>query len=374
MNIQENRQEPLQYISYISVPLDFHPDTETPYFDPSRLLPVELPPGEEEWRIQDLSWEMIIAAMLKILAYNPDHKDADYYRTFILSTRPDIVDELTQGGIYKAQNKDFILAEEIFLSLCGLLQEDAAPRINLALVYEQHAEIFQKVGKEELREKYYSLAFSAYLKALSIDNKSPDVHYYAGNFYFRQEAYEKTVEHFSFYMEFGEDEKRKEEIRSIQDKIQSQKKLDTLFKESYDYIRLGQEEDGINKIREFLKLNPEVSNAWFLLGWAWRRLGNYSEAKDAFIKAIEIGPKETDMLNELAICTMELGDYKSSRKYLSDALKQEPENIKIISNMGILAIKENNYEEAEGFFRTVLEIEPEDKIAIQYLDYLHSRQ
>ena len=78
---------PLQHICYISVPENFHTELDPSFFDPVKLLPLELPPGEEEWRLQDLSREMIIAAMLKILAYQPDHEDGDYYRSFILDRK-----------------------------------------------------------------------------------------------------------------------------------------------------------------------------------------------------------------------------------------------------------------------------------------------
>ena len=364
---------PLQHICYISVPENFHTELDPSFFDPARLLPLELPPGEEEWRLQDLSWEIIIAAMLKILAYQPDHEDGDYYRSFILSVRPDIVNELTEAGIHKAKNSEFELAEEVFSALANLLRDDAPAIINLALIYEQHAEAYEKVGKEDLAEHCIDQAFSAYHRALQVDSESPDIQNYTGQFYFRLGEFEKAETHFRMAAEGSPNSDQKKKAISILDKIHNQQMLDTLFKESYDYICLGKEEEGINKIKQFLELNPNVGNAWFLLGWAFRRLGNYFEARDAFKRAIEIGPPETDALNELAICLMELGDYKNSRIYLGQALRKEPENVKIISNMGILSIKEKKIDEAEGFFLTVLEIDPEDKIARQYLEFLDNR-
>jgi Flp pilus assembly protein TadD len=113
-----------------------------------------------------------------------------------------------------------------------------------------------------------------------------------------------------------------------------------------------------------------VPNAWFLLGWANRRLARYAEGRDAFMKALDLGSPHADLLNELAICLMELGELAESRKRLGEALALEPENTKVISNLGILSLKRGDREEALGFFRTVLEIEPEDRIALRYIEKL----
>jgi len=130
-------------------------------------IPVELPSGESQWEVKDLSWEMIVAGMLKVLAYQPEHVDADYYRRFILEVKPSIVEELTATAIMKARNKDFEVAEEIFKALASLTPEDARSLVNLALVYEQHTEAYDQIHNEELRDQYAERAFQAYKRALS---------------------------------------------------------------------------------------------------------------------------------------------------------------------------------------------------------------
>ena len=104
-------------------------------------------------------------------------------------------------------------------------------------------------------------------------------------------------------------------------------------------------------------------NGWFLVGWGHRRLGRWAEGREAFLKALELGADEVDVLNELAICEMELGLLAESRGHLERALRKEPENVKIISNLGVVARKQGRNDEAAGFFRTVLDLEPDDALA-----------
>lgn len=96
---------PLDKIVFISIPEETAQKIKDFTIDTSILLPVEIPEGEDNWRIQDLSWEMIIAAMMKIFAWQPDHPDTDYYRSFISAIQPDLEYKMSQTGILKAKIK-----------------------------------------------------------------------------------------------------------------------------------------------------------------------------------------------------------------------------------------------------------------------------
>ena len=139
---------------------------------------------------------------------------------------------------------------------------------------------------------------------------------------------------------------------------------DDHFKAAYDLINRGEEEKGLEEIRKFIEKNPNVWNAWFMLGWGMRKLGRFDEAKIAFEKALSLeGGETSDTYNELSICLLEKGDLKGAKKLLEKALAKDSENTKIISNLGYLALKEGNPSLAAGYFQTVLEIDPDDKIA-----------
>ena len=362
--------DPLKNIVFISIPESLDRTIGDLKIDPSILMPVELPHGEESWEITDLSWEMIVAGMLKVLAYQPDHADADYYRKFIREVKPSIVEELTATAILKARNKDFDLAEEIFKALGNLVPGDVGTFVNLALVYEEHSEAYDQIHNEKLRDEYAERAFQAYKRALRIAPESPDVNYNAAHFFLRQRNYVKAVEHLTLFLNKGTDPERIRRAERVVKELKSQDLLDNLFKEAFDFIRMGRERDGIAKIREFLALHPNVWNAWFLLGWGHRRLGEYQEGRKAFERAIELGGNQTDTYNELAICLMEIGELAESRRQLLTALKIEPENVKILSNLGIVSMRQENRDEAIGFFQTVLDLEPEDQIARNYLHFL----
>jgi Flp pilus assembly protein TadD len=338
--------------------------------DPEILLPVELPPGVASLDAGELSWEAIVAGTLKVLAWDQTNVNTPYYRRFVLAVKPDIRSEFTNVGIMKARNGESEVAIEIFRALEGLFPDDAVTHLNLALAYEERSRQMEKLERTDRVDELQALAFESYKAALAADPTEPTIHYNLAYFYLHQRSFEKAREHLQVFVKTGADEKRVREAKRIIGEIDDQGLMDGLFQKAFDCIRMGREADGITAITSFLSSRPGVPNAWFLLGWANRRLARYAEGRDAFMKALQLGSPHADLLNELAICLMELGQIQESRARLKEALSLEPENTKVISNLGILALKEGEKEQALGFFRTVLEIEPEDRIAARYIEDL----
>jgi Flp pilus assembly protein TadD len=362
----------LPKIVYLEVPESLRGNIETASkgdfsIDPEISIPVELPPGSETLDLENLSWEMILSGMMRVVSEDPFAEHADYYRRFVLSVRPDIFTEFTEAAILKAKNRDFDIALEIFAALHGLFPHSPVIMLNIALILEERAEILENAGQEELAEQECEKAHSAYKELLAFESPYPNSLFNAGFFYMKRRNFDKALETFKAYLPLADDEDKKAEAQSIIQEIESRNLNDELFMEAYECIRNGDAETGIQKVRLFLEQYPEVWNGWFLLGWGLRRMERWEDGAASFRQAIELGGGGCDTRNELAICLMELGDLKAARKELEAALYEEPENIKIISNLGILALKNGDDDEAAAFFRTVLEIEPNDQLASQYL-------
>ena len=169
----------------------------------------------------------------------------------------------------------------------------------------------------------------------------PDAFFNAGFFFLKLRDYARGKQSLETYLSLisEEDESKmsdndlykKQRAKEIVTDISNRNLDDELFKTAFDLISNEQEEKGLDKIREFIEKNPTVWNAWFMLGWALRKIERWDDAKAAFEEAIRLGGNNCDTYNELAICNMELGDYDSSRKNLITALQLEPENTKIMS-------------------------------------------
>jgi Flp pilus assembly protein TadD len=371
---------PLDSLVYISVPEENNLSSILPGFDSSIPLPVQLSSPGEKFDHKGLTKEMILAGILAVFAWDQDNAHLDYYRSIIRGTNPGLREEMTEAAILKIRNGDFELAEEIFRALLGLDPDDMMTVLNMALLMDEHADNMRRAGLEDDADAFDSEAFNYYRIAMTAEPPLPEAFFNAGFFYLKQKNFRKGREALETYLKTESADTdtakfRKEKAKAIVNEIAGRDLDDDLFKSAFDYINMGEEEKALEQIRLFMENHPKVWNAWFLLGWALRRLERWEDAKQAFVQALELGKVagsgiETgyaDICNELSICLMELGELDESRRWLVAALEQDTENTKIISNLGTLALRKGNRTEAEGFFRTVLEIDPKDRFALEML-------
>ncbi len=362
------KNKKLDHIIYISIPEEMNHSIGNLKLNPHILLPIEIPEGiaPKDWDSRDLSWEMIISGMLKVMAYDRDHKDLPYYREFIKSSRPEIAAELTQSAVIKAQTGDFELAEEIFHALIGLDESDLRTRLNLTLLHENRLKTVEGMEREAL----LSRVEEEYGDLISFGEDLPDIYFNAAWFFYNRQEFGRAFELSSSYLVLGEDETKRSEAEKLRRECEELKDTDKDYREAFRLISEDLNEDGLDCINNFLEKNREIWNAWFLKGWALRKLSRFAEALTAFKEAERIKGNHIDILNEMAICLLELEKFEESRSCLQKALELDPENLKVISNMGILSLKEGNTEDAAAFFRTVLDLDPEDPIAADYLKFL----
>ena len=375
-----NPGNPLESIYYINIPENFNPSNGAFQIDKTIQLPVQRKTNEDpgNFNPEEITTEQILAGILTVLAYDSKNAHLDYYRSIIKQVKPNIKKELCEAAILKTKNEDYELAEEIFRALLGFDPEDSAVILNMALFLDQRADAYRRSGLNEDADAYDSDSLAYYEEAMEADPPLADAFFNAGFFYMKQHQFREAKDAFETYLaltcdvsddELGENGLyKKERAQEIVNNINAQNIDDENYKAAYDFIKKGQEEKGIEAIREFLQSNPKVWNAWFLLGWGLRRLERYSDAKTAFLQAVKFGAdKNVDTYNELSLCYVQEKDFNSAKDCLMKAFAIEPENVKIVSNLGYLALAEGKKEEARKYFTSVLEFDPKDAIAANEL-------
>jgi tetratricopeptide (TPR) repeat protein len=349
--------------------------------DPAIFLPVELEPGEKTLNPENLSLEMILSGMLRVISESamkktpPELKNVppewiEYYRNFVLTVKPEIFHEFTGASIVKAENGEFDTALEISAVLEGLFPNSPGVLLNRALILESAAAELERSAHAAGKEN--ALALEAYETAMSMEPVLADTFFNAAFFFMRRRDFTRAKDCFSRYVQVAEESENSSENSA--EKIREAKKIlleiggldDSGFREAYDLINGGEDEKGLLKVREYIERHPKVWNGWFLLGWALRKQGRFGDGLEAFKKALELGGGGGDLKNEMAICLMELGDFKAAKKELEQALRESSNDIKIISNLGVLAMRTGDRDKAASYFRTVLELDPEDEIAKRF--------
>ena len=341
-----NPANPLESIYFINIPKLELTSCNSFEIDSTIPLPVQKKVGEaeEDFNPKEIEPEQILAGMLTILAYDSKNQHLDYYRSILKKIKPNLKKELCEAAILKTKNEDFDLAEEIFRALIGYDPEDVAIILNMALFLDQRADSYRNSGLFDDADAYDADAYSYYEQAMNAEPPLPDVYFNVGFYYMKQHKYREAKDAFETYIaltcetsdeEMGENGVyKKERAQEIINNITNQNMDDETFKAAYDLISSGQEEKGLEQIRDFLQSNPKVWNGWFMLGWGLRRLERYADAKQAFLEALKYGgDTNSDTYNELSLCYVQEKDFAEAKKCLMKALSMEPESTKIISNL-----------------------------------------
>ena len=378
-----NGSDQLNSIYYISLPENFELSKNAMHIDKTIPLPVQKKDKDspDNFNMDELTPEQILSGILTVLAYDKTNEHLDYYRNIIKEARPNLKQELSAAAILKTKNEDYDLAEEIFMALRGFDPQDVAIVLNTALFFDQRADSYRRSGLVEDADAYDASAEEYYKSAMDNDPPPPDAFFNAGFFYLKRNDFFNARGCFESFLALTCDAKdedlgengiyKKERAQQIINEIKNGNMDDARFKSAYQLIQSCQEEKGLEELRVFLQRNPDVWNAWFMLGWGLRRLGRYADAEGAFVKALECGgDQNADCYNELSICCMEQEKFDQAQEHLLKALQLAPENTKIISNLGYIALKRGDVSTAQKYFQTVLEYDPNDKIAAMELERL----
>jgi tetratricopeptide (TPR) repeat protein len=373
------RQEaasPLSRIVYLDVPESLRGQMESSAafeIDPSIPIPAEIPPGEERLPVEQLSWEMIVSGMIRVVTARPEGEHADYYRRFISVVKPSLLDDFFNAAVIKAESGSFEIAAEIAEALRAVYPHSPRPYMASALVAERRGDAALSESLDDAAEAYFDEAASFYQSAAAETPPLPAVFFNAAYFYMKRGHFSRALSLFNEFLactDEAEDDEviggQRETAQRMMKEITSRSLDDELFLEAYNLVRQGDAQKGLEKIKVFLERHTDVWNGWFLLGWALRKLGRWEDGVRAFHKCLELGGEGADTRNELAICYLENGDLRAARREAEQALLLDPDSVKVISNLGVIALRAGNREEARGFFRTVLEIDPNDPLAITY--------
>ncbi len=128
------------------------------------------------------------------------------------------------------------------------------------------------------------------------------------------------------------------------------------------YLKTQQWEDAITIFKEvsqnLLYATPEIpiSN----LGWAYFQQKKYGQAKDYFLKALDISPNYLVPAHGLASVFIETGYQYQAIDFLQRMLRKSPEAAILHSDLAKAYASVKRFDQAKRSWQVVLKLEPEN--------------
>jgi protein O-mannosyl-transferase len=129
-------------------------------------------------------------------------------------------------------------------------------------------------------------------------------------------------------------------------------------------LNSGNVNDAIAMLSNAVSRNPNLAEAYNLLGVAYEAKGMRDRAFESLQKAVKRDENNADYLNNLGYLYFKNGDYDKAAKYLKRAVKFAPQVQRYWNNLGLTQAQRANFDEAyECFARAVGEFEGHMNVA-----------
>ena len=320
--------------------------------------------GIKEKTAQDGLNSMSIAdAMIYIIGIDPEFRYNDEYKKFLTALEKKVNFNVRSYAGYMSR-KYFELGETtdslIYIkALVTLYPDDIEGLYNYAIVCQEVATSYQKDGDAKGMNAFLLEAGEKLEKIINMDENFALAYYHLGYHYYNQSQYIKAKVIWEEAIKLGLDE---DIIAEIQENIG---KMDykVQYEEGYSLVFQGKFEEGLDKL---LPLEEQYGDWWnllFIIGIAYKNMGEMDRAIHYFDKILIIKPNQVDTLVELALCEASSFNMERAVELLEQAakIKEDPE---ILCNLGMAYLNTGNIDDAIYYIERAYELNPEDEITI----------
>ena len=320
--------------------------------------------GIKEKTAQDgLNSISIADAMIYIIGIDPEFRYNDEYKKFLTALEKKVNFNVRSYAGYMSR-KYFELGETtdslIYIkALVTLYPDDIEGLYNYAIVCQEVATSYQKDGDAKGMNAFLLEAGEKLEKIINMDENFALAYYHLGYHYYNQSQYIKAKVIWEEAIKHGLDE---DIIAEIQENIG---KMDykVQYEEGYSLVFQGKFEEGLDKL---LPLEEQYGDWWnllFIIGIAYKNMGEMDRAIHYFDKILIINPNQVDTLVELALCEASSFNMERAVELLEQAakIKEDPE---ILCNLGMAYLNTGNIDDAIYYIERAYELNPEDEITI----------
>ena len=131
------------------------------------------------------------------------------------------------------------------------------------------------------------------------------------------------------------------------------------------YYQDGKYSFALDELKQALTLDPNSADAHTVLALVYNELHEDAKAEQAFQRALQLDPTNSDLNNNYGWYLCQHGREKDSLGYFETALKNPlyTQKAKPLQNSGVCAAKMGDMVAAEEFFRRSFEIDPTGAVA-----------
>ncbi len=317
-----------------------------------------------------LSTMSIADAMIYMIGIDSNFRFNDEYKKFLLAFSESVKLDLKSYMGYMS-NKSFEIGENmdslIYLkSLITFYPEDLEGLYHYSIVCQEIATKCQKDADENAMNDYLLEALEKLQKVIDIDEEFALAYYHLGYHYYNLGQFVKCRAMWNEAIKLGVDEDIAAEIMENNGKMDYK----IQYEEGYSLVFQGRAEEGLEKLLPLEDESPDWWNLLFMIGLAYKNMGEIEDAKRYFNKILITNENQVDTLVELGLCEAAQFNMAGAIEYFERAvkIKEDPE---ILCNLGMAYLNNGELDDAIYFIERAYELDPEDEVTVACINELN---
>jgi len=234
-------------------------------------------------------------------------------------------------GIENYKNNNLETAVQNFKNAITLKPDDMNAYKNLALCY----------SNLEDDEK----TISTLTKAVEIDPDNVDMQRTLGVAYYQAHEFEKAIDVFQEVAE-----------KTKSDTAQADIYAEAIQRIAFSYDQLGQSEKAIDAYKKALNVFPDNTDLIYNLGRLYYMQENYEKAIDNFKQIAENNPNDYDAVYNTAMAYLRAEKNEEAIPYFKKAIEIKPDSYDAWNNLGVVYVRANMPEKGKEAFDKADEI------------------
>ena len=301
-------------------------------------------------------------ALLQVKTNQLDAAEVDFKKAIELAPTA-IKARLALAGYYQSHQR-FSEAEQQFHIAMEADRPNPEPCVDLARLYmaegkKTEAEDFLKETKKAFADNSagYRMLGDFYIAIGDLDNA---VREYASLY----EGHPTDPQIQNNYVQLLIVKNRLEEARRINDDVLKARpnEVDALIDRGQIQIAGGHAGDAVQTLQAAIKNEPRNGLAYYHLGRAFDRLGNASQAENAWEDAARYRPDLVDVQRDLALSALRKGNMADMERYSSQVVNLQPASADGYAWRALSYMRRGEFSQAEPDVRKAIEVAPSSSI------------
>lgn len=329
--------------------------SETPLPIMTETLVEEVKRGNPQ---DEVKFSNMVNGMIYTIGMDTDFKYRDEYIKTLICYDEKIVDYVIHLGMESMKKQRIDDALIYFRTALLIDSKNKIARYNFAITLEERARRAYELKDISLGNEFLIRAKKNMEK---IESPEMPLTYYKLGYYHKQfKEYRKSEIMWEKFLRYGKEKELLQEVREELSSIED----DVKYEEGYSKVLESRPMEGLDLLLPLYEKYDGWWNLSFMIGLAFRQLGETDKAISYFEEVLRLEPGQIDSLNELGLCYAAKLNLERAIELFTEAIKIEPTNHEIVCNRGMARLQLGDVEGARQDVERAYRINPKDEIVL----------